>query len=392
MLTVRLETVTPLFLAGAEPRGVPELRAASIRGALRFWFRALLGGVIGDTNLNALRKAESDVFGSTNSASPVVIRVQHDRLSLKPFSRITDWDETTGSYRKPGIAYLFFAARGIRNEPERNAIDAGSSFELVLSKRAGIGASGDQALQQAYAALWLLTHFGGLGARSRRGAGNLQVTQVSGKIPNSALPPLQVQADTPERLQAELQDGLERLKEMLEQEMLEVDYVNPSTFNVLHPKACKIWIVNKTFSSWDKALDAIGQQMQTFRNRRPPDYQNVKDAIQGKPLAEPVMRAAFGLPIVFYYRSLGGKKGTLEGECHSRRASPLIIRVVQLANNKFTLLLIFFRAQLLAPNEQLRLKRQESPVLVFPPDFSLIEDFVGEVDNQIAPLLEVAAW
>ncbi len=391
-MTVRLETVTPLFLAGADPRGVPELRAASMRGALRFWFRALLGGVIGDSNLDALRRAESAVFGSTNSASPVAVQVRHDRLSLQPFSRIAAWDDRTRRYHNPGIAYLFFAARGTKSEPERNAIDAGSSFELVLNKRVGIGASGDQALQQAYAALWLLTHFGGLGARSRRGAGNLQVAQVSGKIPNSALPPLQVQADTPEKLQTELQDGLKKLKEMLEVNT-SVSFSSTSTFDVLHPETCKMWVVDKTFDSWDQALDAIGKQMQRFRNRRPPDYQNVKDAVQGRPLTQPVKRAAFGLPIVFYYRSLGGRKGTLEGERHSRRASPLIIRVIRLANGKYTLVLTFFRAQLLDSNEQLKLKRQGPPALVSPPDFSLIEeDFVREVGNQIAPLLEVTTW
>ena len=32
-LTVTLETATPMFLGGAEPRGVPELRAPSFRGA-----------------------------------------------------------------------------------------------------------------------------------------------------------------------------------------------------------------------------------------------------------------------------------------------------------------------------------------------------------------------
>ncbi len=47
MSVLCLETITPLFLTGADPRGEPELRAASIRGALRFWLLALLGGVIG---------------------------------------------------------------------------------------------------------------------------------------------------------------------------------------------------------------------------------------------------------------------------------------------------------------------------------------------------------
>ncbi len=44
-LTVTLETVTPLFLGGADPRGAPELRAPSFRGAMRYWLRAALGTV-----------------------------------------------------------------------------------------------------------------------------------------------------------------------------------------------------------------------------------------------------------------------------------------------------------------------------------------------------------
>ena len=40
-ITIRLETITPLFLGGAEPRGEPpELRPASFRGVMRFGLRA----------------------------------------------------------------------------------------------------------------------------------------------------------------------------------------------------------------------------------------------------------------------------------------------------------------------------------------------------------------
>ncbi|MCX7840755.1 MAG: type III-B CRISPR module RAMP protein Cmr1, partial [Anaerolineae bacterium] len=43
--TLELQTVTPLFLAGATARGAPELRAPSVRGEMRYWWRAALGGV-----------------------------------------------------------------------------------------------------------------------------------------------------------------------------------------------------------------------------------------------------------------------------------------------------------------------------------------------------------
>lgn len=130
-----LETVTPLFLGGADPRGAPELRAASVRGALRFWLRALLGGIIGDDKLNDLRKAESAVFGSTEGASPVVVRLQHGSLQTQRFSQL--------AANKAGVSYLFFAARGTRQESERMAIKAGTSFELTLSAPRGIKTSGE---------------------------------------------------------------------------------------------------------------------------------------------------------------------------------------------------------------------------------------------------------
>jgi len=395
MSVLCLETITPLFLTGADPRGEPELRATSIRGALRFWLRALLGGVIGDKDLDALRKAESAVFGSTDTgASPVVVRIRNlSRGAPIPFSAMAG---------KQGLSYLFFAARGTQNKPERKAIPAGSSFELELSLRAGV--QDQDALLKAYAALWLLTHLGGLGARSRRGAGSLQVTQVQGDVADSALPSLEVRAKTPGELQEELQKGLRQLRNSIGTSTF---ISSPSTFDVLHPSVCKIWVMDRQFTSWEEALDTIGQRMQQFRNRRPPDYQNVKNAVQGQPLMQSVKRAAFGLPIVFFFSSLykqyiqqGMKKdqartkatGTLEGSEHDRRASPLFIRVTRLANGKYVLVLTLFQAQLLEAGEKLKLKRQGPPTYVNAPDLSLIDDFIQEVQRKIGPCLEVTGW
>ena len=396
MAVLHLETVTPLFLGGADPRGEPELRAASFRGALRFWLRALLGGMIGDKNLDALRQAEAAVLGSTETgASPVVVRIHNLSGGAPiPFSAI-------GS-GKQGLAYLFFATRGTQNEPERKAIPAGSSFELELSLRTGT--QDRDALPKAYAALWLLTHLGGLGARSRRGAGSLQVTRIQGNAPNLALPSLEIRASAPKQLQTELQEGLSKLRKSTGG-TASVDC--PSRFDVLHPDVCKVWVVDKEFSSWEEALDAIGQRMQQFRSRRPPDYQNVKNAVQGKHLTQPIERAAFGLPIVFFFSSLfkqyiqqGMKKdkartkatGILEGNEHDRRASPLFIHVTRLSNRKYALVLTFFQAQFLEEGEKLKLKLQGPPAYVGTPDMSLTDDFIQEVRRNIGPCLELTGW
>jgi CRISPR-associated protein Cmr1 len=66
-VSFELEVVTPLFLGGADGK-TAELRPPSIRGAMRFWFRAMMGGIVGG-NIEALKKLEADVFGDTDKAS-----------------------------------------------------------------------------------------------------------------------------------------------------------------------------------------------------------------------------------------------------------------------------------------------------------------------------------
>ena len=120
-----------------------------------------------------------------------------------------------------------------------------------------------------------------------------------------------------------------------------------------------------------------------------------------------MQRAAFGLPIVFFYSSLyrqyqkqgddqgtAGRKarGTLEGEHHDRRASPLLIRVAKLANGRCAIVLTLFYAHLLHEDERLRLERQGSSRMTSVPDLSLINDFLNDLDSKVAQRLEVTGW
>lgn len=156
-LKLTLETVTPLFLGGADPRGAPELRAPSLRGAMRYWLRAALGGVIGDQDLNGLRKLESSVFGSTDCGSPIHLR-------LKPVGDKVASSKEKILPHKQGQAGF------------RQAIKAGQQLELTLSTPYRVSA---EVWHVAIAALRLTTTFGGIGLRSRRGYGTLKVVASS---------------------------------------------------------------------------------------------------------------------------------------------------------------------------------------------------------------------
>ncbi|MCS7224465.1 MAG: type III-B CRISPR module RAMP protein Cmr1 [Armatimonadetes bacterium] len=382
-VTLKIETVTPLFLGGADPRGEPELRAASIRGALRFWFRALVGGVIGHTNLSALKRQEKEVFGSTNTASPVVVRVSSAPHSSTPYSQITG--------QLGGLQYLFFAARPAGTQPARSAIPAGSSFYLTLKARPGAPqALVDQAFKNIYAALWLLTHLGGVGARSRRGAGSLQVVDVRVDVSGDLLtgmPDLVVQASHPAALRDEIGAGLRTLRQALGVSSTPFSS-NQSSYDVLDPNFCKIWVLNKPFPRWQDALDAIGSQFRSFRSRRQPDYGLVRNFLQTGNRFHTIQRAAFGLPIVFYFRSLSNTRAILQGTDHDRRASPLFFRVTKLRNGSFVLVLTLFLATLLPPEEPLQLRSSNRSLSLNQPGWSIICDFIHDV-NQNIPMLQV---
>ena len=354
-----LETVTPLFLGGADPRGAPELRAPSFRGALRYWLRAALGGVYGDnaTGLSQVRRIEAQIFGSTDEkaggASAIAVRIPSShQLSSIPYSQIAAWNAQQKEFQKLGVAYLFFAARRTRAERERSALLG--TFELILQMRPKAGT--DRCFEKAYAALWLLTHFGGVGNRAHRCGGNLQVVSVQGRDIN---PDLVIAATSSEGLAEELKAGLHSIKSLLETEGWAKVH-NPSEFDILHPEVCQIWVAGKTYERWDDAVDEIGRILKSFRNRRQPDYETVKKAMMNQqPLDPAVERAAFGLPIPFYYRSLHDG-ATLRSTHFERRSSPLWIRAVKLADGRYTLVFLWFRSRFLPPEEKLTLQKEDN--------------------------------
>ncbi len=148
---IELMTITPLFLGGSDPRDQPpELRPPSFRGAMRYWYRAALGGVVGDANLDAVRRLETAVFGSTDQGSPVSLRL-HGQLR-----------------------YSQHVILPHKNAGRRNAFDPGQKF--ILTMTAGPACS-EIVWTNACMALNLALTLGGVGLRSRRGMGSLQVVR-----------------------------------------------------------------------------------------------------------------------------------------------------------------------------------------------------------------------
>src|SRR6266699_294978 len=96
-VTFEVETITPLFLAGAD-QGTAELRAPSFRGEMRYWLRALVGGLVGTSGeeLTKVKDIEATVFGSTNMGSAVRIRVSEPSTKPEEFKRESRGRDVTG--------------------------------------------------------------------------------------------------------------------------------------------------------------------------------------------------------------------------------------------------------------------------------------------------------
>lgn len=96
-LSIIMETVTPTWMMGAT--NIAELRPASTRGCLRFWYRALVGRLLGD-DLPTLRAAESAVLGDTSQASRIVVRATGAPKT---------GNAAVSAEEYPGVQYMFWS-------------------------------------------------------------------------------------------------------------------------------------------------------------------------------------------------------------------------------------------------------------------------------------------
>lgn len=147
-ITFTCEVITPMFLAGADDSS-PELRPASIKGGLRFWWRAMNGHLVGrNGDLTKLKEEEALLFGSTDKKSSFSIRISQPKdLQIRK--------EIVLPHRENGF--------------QKNAIVVGQQFDVVFQ-----GSN----LRDIYYVFLLATILGGLGQRKRRGFGSYQITDI----------------------------------------------------------------------------------------------------------------------------------------------------------------------------------------------------------------------
>lgn len=160
--SVTLELITPCFCAGADPSKA-EIRAPSIRGQLRWWFR-VLGGT---------RTEEASLFGSVSgdcgSSSAIFMRVED-------VSKPCFWDPPK-LLQNSNLGYLlYFASKSSEGKrwQKGGALAPGHQFRIHL----GFMKPLDDNLAEKFNLAWsAFLAFGAIGYRATRGLGTFRTTE-----------------------------------------------------------------------------------------------------------------------------------------------------------------------------------------------------------------------
>jgi CRISPR-associated protein Cmr1 len=197
-----------------------------------------------------------------------------------------------------------------------------------------------------------LVFLGGVGARSRRGGGNLTVIDYN---PKDLVEDLEISFTPTDNLREWLIENLKSAKKLVGSSNTPCDKYS----NLPYPKNgdIKLEISKTKFNTWYEALNDIGKEFMKFRSE---NRQRVFDA------------AVFGFPVI------RGKGQFVEAkEKIKRRSSPVIIKVVKNSEGKYQWMVLGLEGKFLPDGAKLRFWEEAGE-----PTFGLIEEFFQELGKK----------
>jgi len=347
-LTFTCEIITPMFLAGADGAKL-EIRPPSIKGALRFWWRAMHGHL----PIEELRKKETEIFGgggNDGKRSSVTIKIHEDKTEILKNNNIGIDNDT-------GIGYLLYSSLFLNKrdclEPHKE-----KTFKVLLSSQ------DISKLKEAVKAFFCLVFFDGLGSRTRRGAGAICVKKIEGNAKRELINVLKIFKTKTIKTKEDVQIHIETyLKPLITNQMANGKY---STFN-----GAKLYLFEPK-NNWKEALQIIGDPFKSFRSQH-----SIVSQISNTP--------NFGFPInhtkqkttMIAGKTTNGKYSYLE-----RRASPLIFKIIKTGKERYFPIIIWLNGELIPTDYEIMDKKGGHNAHANP---QIIQDFlnIGFGNNQI---------
>ena len=335
-LRLSIKVITPLFGGSAilrETDNSNPVRAASVRGHLRFWWRATAGASCKSSK--ELFERESAIWGSAatkedKNKNVVAIRVTEIKAGTeKRYSDITSKSAKDG----PMEGYFLFPF-----QEQDNYGREGISFSLILFIPANCSS------QEVKLAVRAWIYFGGIGSRTRRGCGALALDEKIDWLPSPGAP------------------GCWNDLVVLHDGYPVIPTLSDATVILGSPKQTSMGAWKELGRFWsafrkghvgkDAYVPMNGCKWDDYRGALMPYERNPSGSIE---LNKPFL----GLPIIYQEFKSGSPKQTalyhptLVSEKSGRMASPVILRPVEVADGKFASMVLVLKSP---PPESIRIQ------------------------------------
>ena len=358
------EVVSPLFVGGANQE--PDFSASSLKGALRFWFRALKGAILyssgNDHNqvVEKLSESEANIFGSTSKAGSVFIDVEPIKANTEPFQM-----EVKGR-KEYSLIYAGYGLQGQRGTDPRKGFKTGSTFNV----RFLFSQKNEKNEKLFLDSLFLLSVFGNLGARSSRGFGSVMFTKFSGTGSYPTLNPGPLNQAIEKALSAIISDH--NIKKPGVQPGFPT--ISPAYFNY------KVYGERQPEAAYSILTD-FGKRLRKFReDKNSPAQRNGVfhsydyKAVKLKKTAD-ANDNIFGIPRNFQFSDHSRDEIEIS-HGYERRNSPLKLKLIK-SNNKLYPVIVLFQSDFLPSGATLSVKNTKHRLN--PPQFSRAIDFMNKL-------------
>lgn len=369
MATFRI--TTPMFIGGADQKAF-DIRPASVKGALRFWWRALnwprFSKAMGNeaAALRALHDEEAKLFGlaaGDNAGGQGVFLLS---LSQQKIER------TEQPFKDMSGGQLYLLGMGLGSFKEgkhtlRNALSGGEfTVRMLFRPRCDIA---DQ--KSVLDALYLFGLLGALGSRARHGMGSVSLSQWQADE--------RIVPRTRDQYKAAMTSMLTEVKNTLPpftafstQTRIDISATEKAPLSLL----TSVGAEQQLYRSYGK--DGKVQGRQAERNFKP-DHDLIYAAANGESIRSAPARAVFGLPHNYVLSSSTGKADVNyapNGEA-GRRASPLLLHVHALGNDEYIAVHCLMPALFLPSGAQIRIKARKTSNVDATVDWTVLKNYLN---------------
>lgn len=425
-VTIPLKTITPIVGGGVEP-GEPDavdpVRLPSVRGMLRWWWRALFHG--SEESAATLFNREIALWGGVSDDEAVgsrksrvrpsivvrhegeLVRGHHRRGATGSLSPVPDW-----SPLDQRLAYALFPLQLSKDEraQHRGAASAPTNelrrnvrFDLQVEvwpqqpgsqEASGVTRDIERDVEEVLLAVLAWVHFGGIGARTRRGFGALAFdgeVDLHGTVPGKVRSlHRQGVAELWKQLQAASRPG-SRLRGAMA-------LAGDSQASAERAQADEV----ATLQEFRQAIGtARARSSRPEASPRQPGHSHWPEPtalrqlagsgaewLQSSPASDRCFpRAAFGLPIEVKFKDRVDERAdaSVRSEQTTRWCSPVLLRPVSVSDRSYQPVLLLLRGeQPAAVSVHMSNGRHRLPVKGVGPAKDVIRDYLQRADGDAA--------